>query len=108
MQNESKGIILLFIGLSVLSIIGIIVYYTNSVAVWISEVAGASSEASIGIQIIVLILAIVVLLSAIVFGLIISTLGIGYLFNITPFDMIERIQKKIFGKRFDDEFFRRF
>ena len=97
MQNETKGLISLFIGVSILSIVTTIIYYINSVSVWISETIGASSEASIGIQIIILIFAIVTLLSVILFGLLLVAIGVGYIFNITPFNMIEKIQKKIFG-----------
>ena len=106
MENQSKGVILMALGWNILLVVTGILYYLNAVAVWLSESIGTTGDASFGLQVIVMVLGLLLLFSVIMFAIVLMILGIGYLKDITPFDLIEKIYTKIFGDFFSDRDFR--
>ncbi|MCK4668285.1 hypothetical protein KAU33_16150 [Candidatus Dependentiae bacterium] len=110
MNNKIKGFTLTGVGLIIIAIITGIFYHLNSMAIWISESIGATPEAGTGIQIVVAIIAIFVLFSTIVAGIACITFGLLYFKDVTPFEILNKLHKKFFGKMFDDDddFFNRF
>ena len=106
MKNQSKGVLLMALGWNILLVVTGILYYLNAVAIWLSEAIGITGEASFGVQVIVMVLGLLLLFSVIVFAIVLMILGIGYLKDITPFDLMEKIYIKIFGDFFSDRVMR--
>lgn len=106
MKNQSKGVLLMALGWNILLVVLGILYYLNVVAIWLSEAIGITGDASFGIQVIIVVLGLFLLFSVIVLGFVLFALGIGYLKNITPFDLMDKLHKKIFGDTFSDRKFR--
>lgn len=106
MENQSKGGFLMALGWMILMAVLGILYYLNAVAVWLSESIGITGDASFGVQVIVIVLGLLLLFSVIVLAFVLMILGIGYLKDITPFDLMGKIHEKIFGKTFNDRNFR--
>ena len=106
MENQSKGILLMALGWNILLVVTGILYYLNAVAIWLSEAIGITGDASFGVQVIVMVLGLLLLFSVIVFAIVLMILGIGYLKDITPFDLMEKIYIKIFGDFFSDRVMR--
>ena len=106
MENQSKGVLLMALGWNILLVVTGILYYLNAVAIWLSEAIGITGEASFGVQVIVMVLGLLLLFSVIVFAIVLMILGIGYLKDITPFDLMEKIYIKIFGDFFSDRVIR--
>ena len=106
MKNQSKGVLLMALGWNILLVVTGILYYLNAVAIWLSEAIGITGDASFGVQVIVMVLGLLLLFSVIVFAIVLMILGIGYLKDITPFDLMEKIYIKIFGDFFSDRVMR--
>ena len=106
MKNQSKGVLLMALGWNILLVVLGILYYLNVVALWLSETIGITGEAGFGVQVIVMVFGLFLLFSVIMFAIVIIILGIGYLKNITPFDLMDELHKKIFGDTFSDRKFR--
>ena len=106
MKNQSKGVLLMALGWNILLVVTGFLYYLNAVAIWLSEAIGITGDASFGVQVIVMVLGLLLLFSVIVFAIVLMILGIGYLKDITPFDLMEKIYIKIFGDFFSDRIMR--
>ena len=106
MENKSKGGFLMALGWMILMTVLGILYYLNVVAIWLSESIGITGEASFGVQVIVMVLGLFLLFSVIMLAIILMILGIGYLKDITPSDLMGKIHTKIFGDFFSDRGFR--
>ncbi|MCK5012976.1 MAG: hypothetical protein KAS66_04085 [Candidatus Omnitrophica bacterium] len=106
LKNQSKGGFIMALGWMILMAVLGILYYMNTVAIWLSESIGITGEASFGVQVIVAVIGLFLLFSVIMFGIVLMILGIGYLKDITPFNLIEKFHKKIFGDTFSDRNFR--
>ena len=94
------------LGWNILLVVTGILYYLNAVAIWLSEAIGITGEAGFGVQVIVIVLGLFLLFSVIMLAIVLMILGIGYLKNITPFDLMEKIYIKIFGDFFSDRIMR--
>lgn len=105
MIKEILGTIMIVIGAFILSVIICLFYYLNAIGIWLSETFGASGDAGVGIQLVVLVLGILLLFSAIVFGLALMTIGIILLTDIAP-TLLKATSNKFFEKTFDDRMFR--
>jgi len=106
MKNQSKGVLLMGLGWMIFSIVLGILYYMNAVAIWLSSSLNITGDAALGVQVIFLVIALLLLFSVFMLGFVSLILGVGYLKDITPFDLMERIYIKMLGDRFIDSDFR--
>jgi len=105
MKNQIIGTLMIIVGTAIVSIVIGILYYLNAIGIWLSETLGISGDAGVGIQLVIIIVGIIVLFSVIVFGLVLLVIGILLLTNIAP-TLLQVLQGKLFGNRFNDDFFR--
>lgn len=106
MKNQSKGVLLMALGWNILLIVLGILYYMNAVGVWLSSALGTTGDAAFGVQVIVIVFAMFLLFSTFILGVVLMILGIGYIKDITPSDLMEKIYTKIFGETFRNLNFR--
>lgn len=102
MKNQSKGVLLMALGWNIILIVLGILYYINAVGIWLSSALGTTGDAAFGVQVIVIVIAMFLLLFTFLLGVVLMILGIGYLKDITPSDLMEKIYIKILENTFDD------
>lgn len=102
-KNEIIGSVLTCIGIIILTVIVMILYHLNKTAIWLAESLGATGEASMGIQIIIVLIGVFALFSGLVFGILFIIFGVGYLAGVTILETLEKIRKKVFRDFFDDD-----